>query len=56
MSAKNSITVIGKGNLGYSPKFGEIIEGQEYTIDAEDFAPELFKHKSKQNQKGGDNS
>lgn len=52
-----NIIVIGKGNLGYSPKFGEIIAGQEYTIAVEDFAPELFDHPGKKhntNPKGGD--
>jgi hypothetical protein len=39
------ITVIGLANLGFSPKFGEIIEGQEYEIEADDFADQLFKHK-----------
>jgi len=52
-----NITVTGKGNLGYSPKFGEILEGQEYTIAEEDFAPELFNlpgKKQNNNPKGGD--
>jgi len=50
------ITVTGLGNLGFSPKFGEILEGQEYTIEEEDFAPELFKlpGKKHKDQKGGD--
>lgn len=50
------ITVIGKGNLGFSPKFGEIVAGQEYTIEEEDFADQLFDHKSSRRQtesKGG---
>jgi hypothetical protein len=50
-----AIIVIGKGDLGYSPKFGAIIQGQEYTIEEEDFAPELFERKRKKEPKGGDN-
>lgn len=46
-----SIVVIGKGNLGTSPKFGPIEKGREYTIEEEDFAPELFELKKK--PKGG---
>lgn len=49
--ASATIVVIGKGNLGYSPKFGAIIKGQQYTIDKADFAPELFELKRK--PKGG---
>ncbi len=51
------INVIGKGNLGFSPKFGEIVAGQEYTIEEEDFADQLFDRKSSKKQieqKGGD--
>ena len=38
------ITVIGKANLGWSQKFGEIAEGQEYQILPEDFTEQLFTH------------
>ena len=44
------ITVTGKGDLGFSPKFGEIIEGQEYTIEEEDFADQLFVKKPVEKQ------
>lgn len=37
-----TITVIGKDDLGHSPKFGDIRKGQKYTIEETDFAPELF--------------
>jgi hypothetical protein len=50
------ITVTAKGNLGWSPVFGEIIAGQKYTIDEKNFAPELFERPAKTNvnSKGGD--
>lgn len=38
-----TISVIAKGNLGHSPKFGDIREGRLYTIEETDFAPELFE-------------
>lgn len=38
-----TITVTAKGNLGHSPKFGDIRAGQQYTIEETDFAPELFE-------------
>jgi hypothetical protein len=44
------ITVIGKANLGFSPKFGEIIAGQEYTIEEADFADQLFTRKPPEKQ------
>jgi hypothetical protein len=48
------ITVIGKDNLGYSPKFGEIVKGQQYQIEEEDFADQLFDLPSdKKTVKGG---
>ena len=47
----NMITVTGKDDLGYSPKFGQIIKGQQYTINEEDFTPELFVKPGK--TKGG---
>lgn len=49
-----SIVVIGRDDLGYSPKFGAIIKDQEYTIEEEDFAPELFRHPGEHTDKGGD--
>ncbi len=49
-----TITVIGKGDLGYSPKFGPIVKDQQYTIEEEDFAPELFERPGKTTDKGGD--
>lgn len=36
------ITVIGKDDLGFSPKFGPIIKGQIYEIEESDFADQLF--------------
>lgn len=36
------ITVKAKDNLGFSPKFGEIVKGQEYTMEEEEFADQLF--------------
>ena len=45
------ITVIGLANLGFSPKFGEIVKDQEYEIEADDFADQLFKHKSEKTNK-----
>lgn len=49
--AGNTIIVVGRDNLGTSPKFGPIVKGQEYTIEKDDFAPELFELKKK--PKGG---
>lgn len=37
------ITVKAKINGGVHLKYGEILEGQEYTIDEEDFGAELFE-------------
>lgn len=37
------ITVTAKDDLGFSPIFGEIKKGQQYTIEEEQFASELFK-------------
>jgi hypothetical protein len=39
----SAITVTAKGDLGHSPKFGEIRQGQQYVIEETDFAPELFE-------------
>lgn len=36
------ITVTGKDNLGFSPKFGDIVKGQSYDIEEADFADQLF--------------
>jgi hypothetical protein len=36
------ITVKGKADLGWSPKFGNIVAGQEYEIDEADFTAVLF--------------
>lgn len=36
------ITVTGRDDLGFSPKFGDIRKGQKYTIEETDFAIELF--------------
>ena len=36
------ITVYGKDDLGYSPKFGPIVKGQEYSIHESDFSDVLF--------------
>jgi hypothetical protein len=37
------ITVKGKGDLGYTPKHGEIREGADYTIEEADFTDALFE-------------
>lgn len=37
-----TITVTAKDNLGHSPKFGDIVKGQQYQIEETDFAIELF--------------
>lgn len=37
-----TITVTGRANLGFSPKFGDIKKDQKYTIEESDFAIELF--------------
>lgn len=50
--ANKLITVIGKDDLGFSWKFGQIIKGQEYSIDPEDFTDQLFVLPSK-STKGG---
>ena len=52
-----TITVTGLADLGYSPHFGfEIRKGESYTINAEDFNPELFNKPAKTvtSPKGGD--
>jgi len=36
------ITVTAKDDLGFSPKFGQIVKGQTHEIDEEDFADQLF--------------
>lgn len=36
------ITVTAKDDLGYSWKFGQIVKGQQYEIEADDFTDQLF--------------
>lgn len=48
-----TITVIGKADLGFSWKFGQIIKGQEYAIAEEDFTPDLFVRQAPQTTIGG---
>jgi len=43
--SKSTITVYGKADHGSSPKFGAIVEGQPYTIEADDFTAQLFVKK-----------
>jgi hypothetical protein len=51
--AQKLITVIGKDDLGHSWKFGQIIKGQEYSIEEEDFTDQLFERPSTKSTKGG---
>lgn len=39
----SQITVTARGDFGNHPKHGLILQGQKYTIDERDFAPQLFE-------------
>ena len=41
------ITVKARIDAGHHPKYGEIVKGREYTIDANDFGAQLFARPEK---------